>query len=186
MIKRISPHVWKFPGDSNLYLLELDQNIMIDTGNRGDRQMIEQFLGKVIDFKRIDKVIFTHLHYDHIGNFDLFPNATFHASRSEIEDFNNDPLGAVLNDDIVDKFKVNLGGFPEFDKLEIIPTPGHTRGSVCIWYRDERILFSGDTMFGKKTFGRVDLPTSVPQEMNKSLMRLVACNWKILAPGHDY
>ncbi len=37
-----------------------------------------------IDAERVDNVIITHLHYDHVGNFDLFPRATFHLQDREM------------------------------------------------------------------------------------------------------
>ncbi len=40
---------------------------------------------------------------------------------------------------------------------EIIWTPGHTRGGVCYYFKDDGLLFSGDTLF-KGTYGRTDFP----------------------------
>ncbi|HII30317.1 hypothetical protein COT48_06140 [Candidatus Woesearchaeota archaeon CG08_land_8_20_14_0_20_47_9] len=69
--------------------------------------------------------------------------------------------------------------------LEIINTPGHTAGSVCIWYKKEGVLFSGDTIF-RKGIGRTDLPSSRPGLMKASLARVSKLPFKLLCPGHDY
>lgn len=186
MIKKIAAGIWKLNVDSNIYLIE-DKKIVIDTGPRAYRRDVELFLSKVIDFNNVERVLFTHLHADHIGNFDLFPKAEFFASEEAIESFKKDPIGTVLMEDIADKFKkVEIKELKDFDSFRIIETPGHTKGSVCIFYMPKKILFSGDTLFFNKNIGRTDLPTSMEEEMQSSLNKLAELNFKILAPGHDY
>jgi glyoxylase-like metal-dependent hydrolase (beta-lactamase superfamily II) len=186
MIKKICENVWKVDVDSNVYFLDFDEKIVIDTGRRMNRNILEQFLGKVVDFEKIEKIVFTHMHFDHVGNFDLFPNAAFFASREEIGCFEKDPAAATLNEDIVEKLKaarIKLSVLEKLKGLEIIHTPGHTIGSICLWYAAERVLFSGDTIF-KDGPGRTDLPTSAPGKLQASLNKLVSYNFKILCPGH--
>ncbi len=186
MIEKIGENIWKLKANSNIYFLDFEKKILIDAGDRSERMFVEQFLSKIIDFDKIDIVIFTHLHYDHIGNFDLFPNAKFFASEQEIKDWKKDKKSAIYNDFMAEKFDAELHPLPDMiEGLEVIKTPGHTRGSVCLWYEKEKILFSGDTLF-KKSPGRKDLPTSSPKKFNNSLIKLISYNFKILAPGHDY
>ena len=185
MIKKVCDKIWKISADSNVYFLDFDEKIIIDTSSRANRNIVKQFLSKVVDFDKVQKVVFTHLHYDHIGNFDLFPNAKFYASEQEIEDFKADPVGTVLRQDIAKMFAIELNPLHYLSNLEIIPTPGHTHGSICLWYEKEKLLFSGDTIF-KKGYGRTDLPTSAPQEQKATILKLLNCNFKILCAGHDY
>jgi glyoxylase-like metal-dependent hydrolase (beta-lactamase superfamily II) len=190
-VQKISDNVWKFTGEDNVnvYLItgEYGENIIIDAGDRSDRQDLVRLLGNMVDLKKITMVILTHLHYDHIGNFDLFPNAAFYASEQEINDLEKDRKGTILNEDIENKFKIKLRKLPEkIGPLEVIKSPGHTRGSVSLWYKEKKILFTGDTFFSKKKRGRTDLPTSAPDEMGATLMRLLEYNPLIIAPGHDY
>ena len=56
-------------------------------------------------------------------------------------------------------------------RLEVLHTPGHTEGSVCLLERDEGRLYSGDTLFAS-SFGRVDLPGGSAEAMVESLDRL--------------
>jgi glyoxylase-like metal-dependent hydrolase (beta-lactamase superfamily II) len=181
--------VWKLVGDSNVFYLDLGKKIIIDTSSRQFQPKLQMFLAKVIDFSQVDYVIFTHFHYDHIGNYDLFPNAKLVASRAEIEDFRKNPKGAVLDPRLAERFeKSNLVAIEDIElpkELEVIPVPGHTRGSICIWYAQEKILFSGDTLF-PVGIGRTDLPTSVPEKMQDSLNKLTHYNFKTLCAGHDY
>jgi len=184
---RISESVWKLSADSNIYLLLLQEPVVIDTGSRKNRHLVETLLSKLVDFNAVEKVLFTHMHYDHTGNFDLFKNAELFASRQEIEDFKKDPVDTVLNKDASDKLK-NAAVKPlpkRISELEVVQTPGHTRGSVCFWYEKEKLLFSGDTLL-RSGPGRVDLPTSAPSELQKSLLRLLRYNCKKLCTGHDY
>ncbi|HII72262.1 TPA: MBL fold metallo-hydrolase [Candidatus Woesearchaeota archaeon] len=190
MLAKVAPDVWKFTArdQSNVYFLDFDKKIIIDASNRTYREDLKNFMGRAIDFDKVDIVIFTHLHYDHCGNFDLFPNAEFYASKEEIADFHKDPNGTVLDSAVADKLRsVTLNPLPEeFHGLKLINTPGHTRGSVCLYYQKQKILFSGDTLFARKSQGRTDLPTSAPDQMRKSVMALIEVPYKILCPGHDY
>ena len=192
MIKAISPlqnisdTVTKLRANSNIYIIKGDDIIVIDAGDRAERLVVEQFLGKIVDPALVRKVFFTHLHYDHIGNFDMFPHADFFASAPEIEAFRKDKNAAVLNAHIAERFSENLNPFPAGTELEIIETPGHTVGSVCFWYAKESVLFTGDTIFRKNLLGRTDLPTSAPEKMSESLMKLAKYNPKHICPGHDY
>lgn len=186
MIRKVCSGIWKLEADSNVYFLDFEEKIVIDTGRRANRRILEQFLSKVVDFSKVQKVIFTHLHFDHTGNFDLFPNAEFFASKEEIESFRKDAASTTLDKEISEKLKKielkELAG-AEINGLEIIHTPGHTAGSICLWYPKEKVLFSGDTLF-KDCPGRTDFPTSAPDKMRASLNKLISYNFKILCPGH--
>ncbi|MFH0979231.1 MAG: MBL fold metallo-hydrolase [Candidatus Woesearchaeota archaeon] len=184
-LEQITKNIWKLKADCNVYLLDNDEPIVIDTSKRANRELLVRWLSKVRAFEEIRHVVFTHLHYDHIGNFDLFSNARFYASESEIESFKKEPEGTVLDREMAERLKVELRPAQNLEGLEVIETPGHSAGSICLWHAKERILFSGDTLFSSKQTGRVDLPSSEPSKMNESLMRLVNYNFKILCPGHD-
>ncbi|MBW2975558.1 MBL fold metallo-hydrolase [Candidatus Woesearchaeota archaeon] len=184
-MEKIAPKVWKLNVDSNIYFLDLKEKIIIDTGPRAYRSIVQEELKKVIPFSKVDKVIFTHLHYDHIGNFDLFPNAKFYTSQKEIDLLKKNRFYAIGNPLLAVEFKVRLNPLKDFSDLKVIETPGHTKGSVCLYYQKEKILFSGDTLFFNG-FGRIDFPFSDPGKMEESLEKIRNIKYKILAPGHDY
>ncbi|MBD3310623.1 MBL fold metallo-hydrolase [Candidatus Woesearchaeota archaeon] len=186
--------IWKFDCDSNVYLLNIDEPVVIDTGNRSNRDILKTFFPKVLPFEKVKKVMFTHLHFDHIGNFDLFPNAEFFAGKAEIEDFRKDPSGAVLKEEIAQKLKGSEIVLKDAKLIEqrgpegfrVIETPGHTRGSICILYEPAKVIFSGDTFFRRGKMGRTDLPTSAPEKMQASFEKMLDYNYKVICPGHDY
>jgi glyoxylase-like metal-dependent hydrolase (beta-lactamase superfamily II) len=179
---KLKDNAWKFSGRSNVYLLKVEKNILIDTGDERDREKLAKSLSEVIAPDRVDIVIFTHLHYDHIGNFSMFPNAKFYASEEEIDSFWNDREGTVLGP-IAAKFNVELNELKDMYGLKVIHTPGHTVGSICLLY--DGLLFSGDTVFDD-CYGRIDLPTSAPDKMDESIALVGELKYDILCPGHDY
>jgi glyoxylase-like metal-dependent hydrolase (beta-lactamase superfamily II) len=68
--------------------------------------------------------------------------------------------------------------------LEVLHTPGHTEGSVCLLGIEQRLLLSGDTLFAGG-WGRVDLPGGSPEAMVESLARLSRLDGDLaVMPGH--
>ena len=67
---------------------------------------------------------------------------------------------------------------------QIIPTPGHTPGSICLYFPEDNILFSGDTLF-HMGYGRTDLPGGNFAQLMDSLERLMTLppSTRVL-PGH--
>ena len=123
--------------------------------------------------------------------------------QSWIKDFKNEPFGAVLNENFIEKIVgekaktkptheyTKIGSIRiesirkvKFKAIKIVQTPGHTRGSLCFYIPKEKILFSGDTLFDNG-IGRTDLPTSQSKKMQSSLNKLKKLNYKILCAGHD-
>ena len=69
-------------------------------------------------------------------------------------------------------------------RLEVLHTPGHTEGSVCLLAPDQGLLFAGDTLFAGG-WGRVDLPGGSAGAMVESLGRLTALGDPVrVLPGH--
>ena len=68
--------------------------------------------------------------------------------------------------------------------ITIIPTPGHTPGSISLYIQNLTTLFSGDTLFSDG-IGRTDLSYSEPDKMNQSLKKLYSLPKNTLIyPGH--
>lgn len=68
--------------------------------------------------------------------------------------------------------------------LEIIYTPGHCDGSICIYERNKKLLFSGDTIFSDYGFPRTDLPSSDVNKLKDSYEKLSNLEIKEIYPGH--
>jgi len=169
MIQKIKPNLHKITFTafgSIVYLVQLRrQNILIDTSSAQNKEELVSALEELnIKPSEIHKVILTHNHWDHTGNIDLFSHAEIYGDKKDFSE------KEVLN--------INTLQIPEF---KIIPTPGHTKGSLCLLYND--VLFSGDTLFFNG-IGRTDFKESSPQDMESSLELLDKLNYKILCPGH--
>ncbi|MBI2140001.1 MBL fold metallo-hydrolase [Candidatus Woesearchaeota archaeon] len=184
-MQKLCKNVWKLSLMSNLYLLKLKEWVVIDTGPAEDKELVKRELSSIVPLEKVSAVILTHLHFDHIGNADLFQNAELFASAEEIRLLRQNKLHAILNDEAAKKFSAMLHPLKDMLGLKIILTPGHTLGSVCLWYPREKVLFSGDTLF-ENGYGRVDFPFSDAEAMEKSLALVRKIPYKILAAGHDY
>jgi hydroxyacylglutathione hydrolase len=182
--EQVHPKVWKFTGSDsvNSYFLDMDKRIFIDCGNSHDAEQFKKAVMDVVNPANVDLVLFTHLHYDHAGNFSLFKNAKFYASAEEIADFKK--CAPFYPDK---GLMAKLKPLPEeLFGLKVIPVPGHTRGSVCFWLEKQMILFTGDTYFRKGVYGRTDLANSEPEKIKESIARIRKLPVKLVCPGHDY
>ena len=70
------------------------------------------------------------------------------------------------------------------DAIQVIHTPFHTKGSVCYYFTNNKLLFSGDTLF-KNSVGRDDLPNAEPRKAEESLSKIKALPKECkIYPGH--
>ena len=66
----------------------------------------------------------------------------------------------------------------------VLHVPGHTAGSIALWDKEAKVLFSGDTLF-QGNYGRTDLPGGNEEELFASLRRLLALDRDIyVLSGH--
>lgn len=181
---KITDHVYKVVANSNVYVLLSDPVTVIDCGDRRFHEHVREAISEIVPLSEVKRVLFTHFHYDHVGNCDLFSSAEFYVSKEEIEDFKRDPFGTVLRTQEAELFSKQRLLPVEDLKAEVLQTPGHTRGSLC--YLWGGCIFTGDTKFHDTLYGRTDLPTSVPEELEDSKKKLKQYDDLILCPGHDY
>ena len=72
---------------------------------------------------------------------------------------------------------------PQF-RFSVIETPGHTPGSVCLYFPESQALFAGDTLFAG-AIGRTDFPGGNARAMDRSLKRLFTLPAEtVVYPGH--
>jgi hydroxyacylglutathione hydrolase len=167
---------------SNIYVVGRERATIIDTGV-GNRQnpvwpQLEQ-LG--IKPKDVERIIITHAHHDHtMGAFLILEKTKLKVYIHEVD---ASYIASSLGDSLI---KVKEGDIidTELWSVEVIWTPGHTAGGMCLYARDQRILFSGDTAFPEGYFGRFDGESGNLDELINSLRKLVKLKVDVMLPGH--
>ncbi|MBS6062947.1 MBL fold metallo-hydrolase [Criibacterium bergeronii] len=180
-----------YPFEENAYILYDESSkdaAVIDPG--GSVREIENFLDK--KSLELKYILLTHGHVDHISGVDELlkkHDVSTVISSNEKKLLQDSTLNLTsrygLNSpkinnlqEVKDGDAITLGN----EILKFIETPGHTRGSMCI-FTDNK-LFSGDTLF-QGSIGRTDLPTGSFDMMNTSLKKLSKLDDTIeVYPGH--
>lgn len=143
---------------------------------------------------QLEGILLTHGHFDHItGVSELVSllGGKVYACKEEAELLGDPQLNAsslagyevAVQPDILlrDHEKVTVAKLT----FEVIHTPGHTKGGCCFYSAEDKILFSGDTVF-LESVGRTDLPTGNGRELVDSVRNkvLVLPNDVKIYPGH--
>ena len=134
-----------------------------------------------------DAVVLTHAHFDHMLALNGLPVEQVYLHQGD-EALLRDPMrnlsGLWSDAYVVDKQPVFLEGGQAFMGFEVLHTPGHTPGGICLYDWQEKVLFSGDTLF-QGSYGRTDFPGGDMGQLRESLMRLLGLPGESrVFPGH--
>ncbi|MFA6916014.1 MAG: MBL fold metallo-hydrolase [Parachlamydiales bacterium] len=168
------------PIDTNAYVIgcKVTKHAAIIDPGMGSFEFTRTFLEK--QGYTLKMVLCTHSHWDHIAEAARFQEECGVPIYVHKEDAFNlihpgqdglpfpFPIQECTPNHLMnDGDQISLGELT----LQVIHTPGHSRGGVCFYFPNENVLFSGDTLF-KGTMGKVSFPTSDPMKMKGSLIRL--------------
>ncbi len=196
--------------DCNQFIIS-DKNkgelALFDSGNGLSlKDLFEGMNNLGLDYRKITKVFLTHEHVDHVlGLYTLIK--TLKSNPPEIYAYGE--TADILEQGNESKiFPGNLGISPKMFNLEIVPldikkmnidetinigseftfqiyyTPGHSRGSVCYYESNKKILIPGDLVFTGGSFGRYDFPGGSLDSLIESIKFVNELDVKYLLPGH--
>ena len=197
-ITELQANIFRLKGEgssSHSYLIRGDyKNVLIDSGVEKNFLKLQKSLLKLgIKIRDIDIVINTHEHFDHIGanryfqDYALIAAHRFAATKIAVEDRyvtmykSADPneLSLKVHLWLENRFRFDVGNYI----LEVMHTPGHTSGSICIYEFTRKILFTGDTLFAGGTLSYIGESGSVGDYIN-SINLLETRKINELYPGH--
>jgi len=156
---------------------------------------------QLVNFLRAHKlnpvaVVLTHGHVDHVAGIAAlrrkFPDVKVYIHKLDTEmltdtesnlsaltmgPFSTEPADFSLEQGDV----IELAGI----KLEVLHTPGHTPGGICLYSKDESIVFTDDTLFAESV-GRTDFPGGSMSQLIKSIKEklLTLPDETVIYPGH--
>ena len=177
---------------ANTYVLyDESECVIVDSGKNNDD--VVNFIKE--NHLQVKGILLTHGHFDHIQGLPALLKA-FNAPlyiHEEDECMLRDPhlngSDRFSRSDIAFDYKVITFTDGEELKLlksqiKVIHTPFHTKGSSCFYLKDNKMLFTGDTLF-EQGIGRTDFIHSIPELTHSSLSKLNKLEKDItIYPGH--
>ncbi|HPW72902.1 MAG: MBL fold metallo-hydrolase [Methanothrix sp.] len=178
--------------DGNVYLVLDRRPILVDAGMMAGPTL--KNIKRFIDPTKIELIVLTHCHHDHAGAAPALKEATgarLMLSEKEVGCI-GDELASVaylfgqqapeykVDETLKEGMVLDTGEW----KLEVLETPGHSQGSICLYERKQRVLFSGDTVFPDGNIGRTDMFGGSTEDLVRSIQRLTELDVEIMYPGH--
>ena len=191
------PRIYQLRGEkpgSHVYLIKGDtKNVLIDTGVAGKFPVLKRRLNELgLHIRDVNLIILTHEHYDHIGATAFFHRTAvvaahrLAANKLELQDefvtfLKHDQPSKPFWVDVwlEDGSMIDLGNY----ELQVIHTPGHTSGCICLYEPRAGLLFTGDTVFAGGTLSEIAVGGNVSDYVN-SVRRLSNLKIKQIYPGH--
>jgi glyoxylase-like metal-dependent hydrolase (beta-lactamase superfamily II) len=162
-----------------------DQEISVALANKGIRP------------EEIDTIVLTHLHFDHIGNTELFPSARFFVHESEIPMLISPPRFATFYyrewthklTRIADRLTPITGNFKLTKNIELIRVGGHAPGQLAVLVQtgNVRVCLASDFLYNYSNL-RHDWPIGPVWNMEEWIagLRFLKGESDIIVPNHDF
>lgn len=176
--------------DSNIYMIG---DTVIDSGTGFNfTRLYQAFKLLKIDLKDIRHIVNTHGHFDHIGGNGYFINAdvSIHEADADIVEKGDDKKsyaeffdGKLKPNEVGRRLKEGDAVRADDMGFEVMHTPGHTPGSICLYDRKSKTLITGDTIFSDGV-GRTDMPGGNEEQLKESIDKLASLEVRRLLPGH--
>lgn len=181
-----------YENNCNTYLICGEVTVLIDPGHsRHIPSLFYQMEEDGISREGIDLIIVTHCHPDHFEGLDAFKDIPVKIAMSKEEanylkengkllfEMMGKPLSEFRVDLYLKEGQLNLGKAT----FDIYQTPGHSPGSLSIYWPERKVLFTGDLVFNGG-IGRTDFPGGDSKAMKDSIERMSRLDTELLLPGH--
>jgi len=124
--------------DNYSYLLYDKESNIVAIIDPSDFEPCDKIIKK--KYNKLDYILNTHHHFDHVG-----------GNEKLKEKYKSKVLGFELDKDRVPGIDIALKEKQNFklgnSSFEVIFIPGHTKGHIAFYFKDEKIVFTGDTLF---------------------------------------
>ena len=207
---QLTEHLYWYPwqgraNNCNSVLFKGSKTILFDPGhiyndfNESCLEMLtRQMSADGINLTDIDLIVCTHGHPDHVESAGLIREKSgarigihqgdeyiiealpqLYAAKTGTE------LPSLKPDFYLDEGDLDPGsGNGATDRIEVVHSPGHSPGCVCIFLPEHNALISGDTIF-EGSIGRTDFPGGDMDAMGQSVEKLSQLEGvELLLPGH--
>ncbi len=174
----------------NTYLIDGPAKILIDPGHfHLFDHVVVQLRALDMEISDIDLVLVTHAHPDHFEAAQYFKNqpGLFAVSMQDwgmIQEMGKQmgpafDLEANAPDFFLEPGDLNVKGV----ELQVMQSPGHSPGSVALYWPAQKALITGDVLF-RDGLGRTDLPGGNGALLKNSIKELETLDSEWLLPGH--
>ncbi len=192
--KGIFAYPWQNPFENNCnsYILGEDKAILVDVGHqRHVNHLLRGMEADGISLDAIGLIITTHCHPDHheaVSSFlDGRVKATYHREEGDFLSREGGAfyqmMGVPVPVDPVE-FYLQEGSLQvDRSRYQIIHTPGHSPGAICIYWAERKVLVTGDLVFYRGV-GRTDFPGGDGKQLMESIEKVRRLDAEILLPGH--
>jgi len=192
--RKIHGFMWESfrENNCNTFLIDGSVRILIDPGHLHLFDHVEKGLASMgLEMDDIGMAVCTHGHPDHLEGMALFKDLPARTAMGETEwQFCREmaprlhsSLGMTL-DGLAPDILLTEGDLTIGDvHFKVYHTPGHSPGSICLYWPDEKVLITGDLIF-KDGLGRTDLPGGNGAQIKESIKRMASLDVEWVLPGH--
>ena len=172
--------------NANTYFINGSKKILVDPGHYNLFGHIRDNLARLsLKPEEIDLVIVTHAHPDHVEAVRAFSESStliaIHPAEWELIRTRAPHMGVPEFEPhvLLQEGELNVGDLA----FQVIHTPGHSPGSISLYWPEKKALFSGDVIFSQG-LGRTDLPGGNTQKLKESIRTLSRLEVDHLLSGH--
>lgn len=187
-------YLWSDPKENNCNTVFIDGKLplLIDPGHlRRTGDLFARMREDGVDPAKIKVIMATHGHPDHLEGVTAINDDSVKVTMSrEEEDYLEKTVAPTFKSRGMDMppyrvdFYLKEGdltlGKHEF---QIISTPGHTPGGICLYWPRFKVLVSGDIVFYQGV-GRTDFPGGNAAALKQSVEKLAGLSLELIIPGH--